>query len=75
MRTATDIIDLLGGPTKVAKAVGFPLTTVHSWKAANFIPEWRRAALLKMAGDQGVSLATTDFPPIEERKPRPKVAA
>ena len=66
MRTATDIIETLGGSAAIARATGFPLTTIESWKMANCIPDWRRDRLLSLATSLGVALSTTDFP---SRKP------
>ena len=74
MSTASEIIELLGGLTAVAKETGLPLTTVSSWKAANFIPEWRQAALLEVARRNTKPLSTADFPPLEDRIARPKKA-
>lgn len=75
MKTATDIIAILGGPTAVAKETGFPLTTILGWRDANFIPVWRRERLLKMATDTGKALSTADFPTPEQRISRAKAAA
>jgi len=77
MSTATDIIEALGGSTLVSRETGFPLTTIESWKAANFIPDWRREALLAFAEKQGKRLAAKDFPPKSARisRPRPQDAS
>lgn len=62
--------------TNVSRELRLPLTTVQGWKDANYVPEWRRDALLKLARDDGKALATDEFPTVEERKPRSrKVAA
>jgi hypothetical protein len=52
-----------------------PLTTVQGWKDSNYVPEWRRGALLAMASDGGKSLATDEFPTVDERRPRKAKAA
>lgn len=75
MATASDIIDRLGGLTIVSRKLRLPLTTVQGWKDSNYVPEWRRGALLSMASDDGKSLATDEFPSVDERKPRTKKAA
>lgn len=67
MHTAAFIIDELGGTSKVAADIGLPLTTVHSWGRANFIPEWRRPALIKLAKKRRKPLALDDFPPTSAR--------
>lgn len=79
MSTATDIIDALGGSAAVSRETGFPLTTIESWKAANFIPEWRQGAILQMAGRKADELpkpiTAADFPPKEARIARSQSAA
>jgi hypothetical protein len=75
MLTASQIIARLGSPAAVAKALNVPLTTVASWGAANFIPEWRQPALLQLALDQAEPLSTADFPSKEQRVARTKAAA
>ncbi|WP_267395539.1 MULTISPECIES: hypothetical protein [unclassified Sphingomonas] len=62
MRTAAQIIEALGGSAEIARDTGFPLTTIESWKKADFIPEWRREKLLGIAGRKAVALGTSDFP-------------
>jgi hypothetical protein len=71
MDTAQEIIDRLGGSAEVARETGFPLTTIESWKGANFIPEWRRDALLALASRKSKPLSTVDFPC---RRPRTRGA-
>lgn len=73
--TADQIIDALGGTVAVAEALRLPPTTVSSWRPVNFIPEWRHGPLLSLALEKGVTMATTDFPTPEARKPRKEVAA
>lgn len=51
-----NIIDLLGGPTVVARSIGAPVTTVHAWKTSGRIPRWRRAAIAGLARAEGVAL-------------------
>lgn len=77
MLTASQIINRFGGPSPLAKASGFPLTTIIGWREANFIPEWRRPALMALAADRDkpFKLVDADFPPIEARVPRKAKAA
>lgn len=72
MVTASDIILRLGGSAKVASETGFPLTTIEGWKEANFIPEWRQAALLDLALRLPIHLSTADFPSKAARIPSKK---
>jgi hypothetical protein len=60
--TASDIIQRLGGVMQLSRDLGISFTTVSSWGRANQIPEWRRPALMRLALDKDVPLATTDFP-------------
>ena len=70
MTTTNQIIDRLGGTSKVAHALGLRPSTVHSWRTANHIPVWRQGDLLALAMKDGKPLATTDFPPVAERVSR-----
>jgi len=75
MATATEIITRLGKPAAVARETGFPLTTIASWCDANFIPEWRRATLIAVAGDAGIPLSDADFPTPDQRISRNEARA
>jgi hypothetical protein len=75
MKTADHILTSLGGVAEVARKLGLPLTTVQGWKDANFVPEWRRPALIKLAKAKKKPLADDDFPTAEQRISRKKVAA
>jgi transposase-like protein len=46
--TVQDLIDRRGGYRAVARALGVPPTTVHSWRRVNRLPHWRRDALLAL---------------------------
>ena len=70
MRTAEQIIVDLGNTTAVATAIGLTPSTVQSWKEANFIPEWRRDALIALAKSMSIRLAPADFPTVEQRRSR-----
>lgn len=56
MQTVSDIIEALGGTSKVADALGAPPQTVSSWKAANSIPHWRMDGIKKLARKKGLDL-------------------
>lgn len=71
MEPATRIIELLGGPTRVAEIVGVHRTRVSNWKrprdaggTGGVIPHWHVAKLLKAAHESGVDLEPQDFAPI-----------
>lgn len=72
---ADQIVKALGGTAKVASALNLPVTTVHGWQRVNFVPDWRRDALLSLALDRGVALSTADFPTEAERVSRRTQAA
>jgi len=60
--TASDIIDKFGGTSALAQLLDCPISTVHSWKAENRIPEWRQDKILQIAVSKAIPLSTTDFP-------------
>jgi hypothetical protein len=60
--TASDIIDRFGGTSAVAQLLDAPVSTVHSWRIKNSIPEWRQEKILQLAVAKGVELSTADFP-------------
>lgn len=66
MDTVSDILDALGGVTAVANETGIPLTTVHSWKRADFVPHWRRPILVDLAERLGKPVTSASFP---DRRP------
>jgi hypothetical protein len=72
---AFGIIDLFGGPTRLSNDLGLPLSTVHRWGRANYIPEWRQPKLLELAVERHIALSVRDFPSVEERKSLAKDAA
>jgi DNA-binding transcriptional regulator YdaS (Cro superfamily) len=58
MKTATDIIEALGGTVKVARALSLSPTTVSSWKTAKRgIPSWRWEKVEALAKREGVALS------------------
>lgn len=62
MGNVADIFDALGGATVISNESGIPLTTVHSWKRAGFVPNWRVPALIGVAAKLGKPLSATDVP-------------
>lgn len=70
METVPDIIAELGGATAISNETGIPLTTVHSWKRARFVPSWRVPALVELATRLGKPFTTADFP-TERPSPTP----
>lgn len=56
MNVTLIIFKALGGSTAIASDTGFPVQTVHSWKAKGAIPRWRRQPLLEMARRRGKQL-------------------
>lgn len=62
METVPDILDALGGVTAVSNETGIPLTTVHSWKRAGFVPKWRIPTLVTLAQRLGQQVTEDSFP-------------
>jgi hypothetical protein len=60
--TASDIIDRFGGTTALARLLDAKISTVHSWRVTNSIPEWRQEKILQIAVAKGFVLSTADFP-------------
>jgi len=70
MEPATTIIEKLGGPTKVARAIGVHRVRVHCWRkprskggTGGNIPHWHVSALLAYARERGIELSEKDFAP------------
>lgn len=65
MRTIREIIEDLGGSTKVAAEHDPPIpqSTVDSWMRSNSVPRWRVPDLKKTAEKLGKPLTDNDFPP------------
>lgn len=74
METANEIIERLGGPAEIARETGFPLTTIASWGAANYIPEWRHDRLVALAKRKSVPLGAAHFPTPDKRISRGSAA-
>jgi len=71
MEPASRIIDMLGGPTKVASICGVHRTRVSNWKrpreaggTGGVIPHWHVQKLLDAARNSDVPLAAEDFAPV-----------
>lgn len=62
MDAVCEIIDELGGPTVISNETGIPLTTVHSWKRARFVPRWRVPTLVLLAQKMGKPITEASFP-------------
>ncbi len=62
MDTIPNIIEELGGVTVIAAGTGIPLTTVHSWKRAGFVPRWRVPTLVEFAKTVGKPITEASFP-------------
>lgn len=61
-------MEKFGGLSAFAANIGVPVSTAHSWKSNNYIPEWRQPAVMSLALDRNVALSTSDFPPAKPRK-------
>jgi hypothetical protein len=71
MATADHIINALGGSATISREERIPLTTIESWKAANFVPDWRQDTLLNRAKKRRIAITAADFPTPAERISRP----
>lgn len=56
----SQIIDLFG-EAKMASYLGFPKTTIFSWRKAGIIPAKHHPAVLDAAKRAGISLRPADF--------------
>ena len=54
-------IQLLGGPSKLARRMGLPVSTVGSWNQSGRIPSQHQAAVLAMAKSLNVPLTASDL--------------
>lgn len=70
MTIIDSIFKELGGPTDIARAIGEPVQTVHSWKVKQSIPTWRRPQVLDAARrlDKGLPAAAIAYLTSSERK-------
>ena len=59
--SARVIVRLFGGTRAMARAGGWPSSTVQSWKTSGRIPARRQAAVLAAAARLGLALSPADF--------------
>jgi antitoxin MazE len=55
------VIDAFGGPVRMARAMGWPISTIDSWKDKDSIPRWRLRDIRSVAQAEKVVLPD-DFP-------------
>ena len=55
------IIERMGGLTKLARALGYPVSTVQGWKDRRSIPQDHWLSIMQAAKSAGVVLALEDF--------------
>ncbi|MGE0725890.1 MAG: carph-isopro domain-containing protein [Alphaproteobacteria bacterium] len=53
-------IEAFGGPSKLARALDAPVSTVLSWSAKKRIPRWWRTAIETAAEREGVDLPAAE---------------
>jgi DNA-binding transcriptional regulator YdaS (Cro superfamily) len=71
-----EIIDLLGGPTLVARTIGVPSTTVSNWKGRGSIPARYHGRLTRMSkGKVTLAMLMQAIEPPTLREPSPVQAA
>lgn len=58
----SDIFERLGGTTAISNETGIPLTTVHGWKRAGFVPNWRVPALVDLSKRLGKPILAEAVP-------------
>lgn len=68
MKTATEIIDSLGGLSECARVCDLRPSAISSWKDQNSIPRWHHDALIKLAKKKDVDLSKDDFPTKQSAK-------
>lgn len=69
------IFETLGEATAIATALGDPVQTVHSWKAKESIPPWRRADILRVKPLDGKALSPAALAYLTSRERKPDMAA
>jgi antitoxin MazE len=57
------VIDAFGGPVKMSRATGWPISTIDSWKGKDSIPRWRLHDIRNAAQANHVTLPD-DFPAV-----------
>jgi hypothetical protein len=61
MTPAERVIDTFGGLTPLARALGFPVSTVQGWKERGEIPQRHWLPIMNVAKEAGISLKLEDF--------------
>jgi hypothetical protein len=75
MTIAAQIIDALGGPTKLHRKTGIPVQTIWDWKDSGNIPHWRRSTLIEAAKKLPEPLDPQQLAYLASADPAPKVNA
>lgn len=63
MNYAKRIIDRMGGPTKAARLIGKPTSTVKSWCEAGSIPDRHKASVWRAAAGADLWFTYSEFLP------------
>lgn len=72
VRGVAAIVDRFGGTRAMARAGGWPASTVQSWKRTGRIPALRQPEVLRAARREGIKLTPADFfPVVGEGSPPP----
>lgn len=75
METHIDLMKALGGSTKVARALGFTVSTVSAWKHRNRIPFEHWPAMVKLAKKKGVKVDLQKMWSLDATPPKKTEAA
>lgn len=65
MSYAQKIIERCGGARALARALGRPASTVHSWGDRGSIPDEAKAEIMAYSQSRGLGLTAGDFFPVE----------
>ena len=57
MKTHIDLIDALGGSTRIATALGYEIPTVGAWKHRNKIPSEHWPEIVNYAREAGLKIS------------------
>jgi hypothetical protein len=60
MKTVSELIEALGGSTRLAGKLNLPIATVGAWKARGSIPPRYFPTLVRIAGQQKVKGVTLE---------------
>jgi hypothetical protein len=72
MTIAAQIVDELGGPTKLKEQTGIPIQTIWDWKRNGNIPHWRRSTVLDAAQRLNKALTPEMTAYLASRDPAPR---